>query len=126
MKVDIDGLSDAIMEGLTEYKDVLNDDMKKAVRKSSRKVKSEIKKNAPVGVTGKYKKSWSTKKVKESSNALSLTVHSKNRYQLAHLLEYGHAKRGGGRTRGKEHIKPAEDMGVKLLEEEIIRSIKNG
>ncbi len=126
MKVDIDGLTEAIMDGLTEYKDILNDDVKKAVKKSARKVKSEIKKNAPVGVTGKYKKSWSTKKVKESSNAFSLSVHSKNRYQLAHLLEYGHAKRGGGRTRGKEHIKPAEDMGVKLLEEEIIRSIKNG
>ncbi len=126
MKVKIDELSETIMEGLVEYKDVINEDMKKAVKKSARKVKSEIKKNAPVGATGRYKKSWSIKKIKESSNALSVSVHSKDRYSLAHLLEYGHAKRGGGRTRAKAHIKPAEDMGVKMLEEQIIRSIKNG
>ena len=48
--------------------------------------------------TGKYAKSWSTKKTKENSHSLEMTVHSKNRYQLAHLLEKGYAKRGGGRV----------------------------
>jgi hypothetical protein len=63
-----------------------------------------------------YAKSWTTKKMAENSHTLQMTVHSKNRYQLAHLLENGHAKRGGGRVEGKPHIAPAEKNGELLLE----------
>ena len=57
------------------------------------------------------KKSWRTKKTAETSNSLTVTVYSKDRYQIAHLLEHGHAKRGGGRVAEKEHIAPAEKNG---------------
>ena len=62
-----------------------------------------------------YAKSWATKKVTENSHSLQMTVHSKNRYQLAHLLEKGHAKRNGGRVAGRPHIAPAEENGAELL-----------
>ncbi|MCQ4931437.1 HK97 gp10 family phage protein, partial [[Eubacterium] rectale] len=50
----------------------------------------------------------------------------KNRYQIAHLLEHGHAKRGGGRVAARPHIAPAEENGIQQLEEEIERGIRNG
>ena len=111
----IDNLAEEIMQGLQEYADLADTAMKKAVRKSATQVKNEISANAPKD-TGAYAKSWATKKTGENSHSLEMTVHSKNRYQLAHLLEKGHAKRGGGRVSGKTHIAPAEENGVQLFE----------
>lgn len=114
-----------IMEGLTEYAELATADMKKAVKNAGTSVKKEIQQNAPSD-TGAYAKSWTIKTEKETSDSLQLIVHSKNRYQLAHLLEHGHAKRGGGRVAGKAHIAPAEEKAVRQLEEEIERSLQNG
>lgn len=124
-KIGIDKLAGEVSEILDEYADTTAEGVKKAVRKTSKAVKEEIKAGAPVQ-TGDYQKSWAVKKIKENSNALVVTVHSKNRYQLAHLLEHGHAKRGGGRTRAISHIAPAESNGERMLEDEIKRSIKHG
>ena len=116
--VSIDEMADAIMEGLTEYASLATDDMKKAVRKAGNTARKEIAANAPKDTVA-YGKSWSVKTTKEHSNALEVTVHSKNRYQLAHLLEHGHAKRGGGRVSAQPHIAPAEETAAEQLEREI-------
>ena len=123
--VSIDDLADAVMEELTEYNKLAEETMKKAVTKAGQTVRKEIQAGAPVK-SGKYAKSWRTKKTKESSRALEVTVYSPSRYMLAHLLEHGHAKRGGGRTRAFPHIAPAEEAGEKQLEQDIIRGLSNG
>lgn len=122
-KCRIDELAITVMEGLEEYASLANSTMKESVQKAAKTAKKEIEANAPVD-TGAYKKSWAIKKTKESANTLECTVHSKNRYQLAHLLEHGHAKRGGGRVEGKPHIAPAEQKAIKQLEEDIERGLK--
>ena len=119
----IDNLAEEIMQGLQEYADLADTAMKKAVRKSATQVKNEISANAPKD-TGKYAKSWAVKTQKETSNSLELVVHSKNRYQLAHLLEFGHAKRGGGRVAARPHIAPAEEKAIDTLEREIEKALK--
>ena len=119
----IDDMADEIMRGLTEYADLADSAMKAAVKKTATSVKKEISANAPKR-TGRYAKSWTTKKTKENSHSLEMTVHSKNRYQIAHLLEHGHAKRGGGRVAAIPHIAPAEANGEVLLTELIEKALK--
>lgn len=124
-KVSIGNMADAIMKELNDYAEATSDGVKSAVTKAAKVVKTEIQASAPTR-TGAYKKSWATKNTAESSNKLEITVYSRNRYQLAHLLEHGHAKRGGGRVAARPHIASAEQSGIEQLEQEIERCIRNG
>lgn len=119
----VDDLANLVMDGLREYSELADTAMKKAVRKTAASVKKEISENAPKR-TGKYAKSWTAKKTKENSHSLEMTVHSKERYQIAHLLEKGHAKRNGGRVAAIPHIAPAEENGADLLESLIRKELK--
>ena len=124
-KVSIDGLADAVMEELEEYNKLATETMKTAVDRAGKTVRDEIKSSAPVR-SGRYAKSWTTKRTRESSTALEVTVYSPSRYMLAHLLENGHAKRGGGRVRAIPHIAPAETSGEEQLEQDIMRGLRDG
>lgn len=122
--VKIDDMVDEIMKGLEEYASLAGDTLKDAVKKAGDTAKKEVKENAPKR-TGAYKKSWTVKKIKETSNSLELVVHSKSKYQLTHLLENGHTTRNGGRTKAMPHIKPAEEKAVKQLQEDIVKGLNN-
>lgn len=121
-RVTVDEMADAIMEGLLEYAQLATDVMKDCVKKAGNTVKKEVQAGAPVK-TRQYQKSWAVKRQKETGNTLEVVVHSRNRYQLTHLLEKGHAKRGGGRVRAIPHIEPAEEKGIRELEEGIRRGL---
>ena len=124
-KVSIDQMASVIMDGLKEYADLATDDLNAAVKKTGSEVRKQIQSTAPKA-SGKYSKSWSVKTTKESSNGMEVTVYSRNRYQLAHLLEFGHAKRGGGRVAARPHIAAAEQAGIESFEQAIERSLRNG
>lgn len=121
--IPVDQLASEVMKGLEEYAELATDVMKKEVQETGKVVKQQIEQTAP-RKSGRYAKSWAVKKTAETSSTLEVTVHSRNRYMLTHLLENGHAKRGGGRVRAIPHIAPAEEMGIKELEERIERALQ--
>ena len=123
--VSIDEMDNAIMEELEKYADLAADELKAAVKETAASVRKDIQAGAPVD-TGKYKKSWSVKNVHEDAESIELVVHSRNRYQIAHLLEHGHAKRGGGRVAAKPHIASAEQRGNEKLMQTIEQKLKGG
>ena len=122
-RVKVNGLADAIKDTLKEYADVSSEKVKTAVKEAGKTVKKEIEMSAPKD-TGDYSKSWAVKNVRETASSLEVAVHSKSHYQLAHLLEFGHAKRGGGRVSGKVHIASAEAKGIAQFETDIEKALK--
>ena len=122
--ISIDEMAKAVVENLDKYKNLAADELKKAVKSAAKTVISEIKEHAPVK-TGTYAKSWKSKTTSENASSISITVHSPKRYMLAHLLEKGHAKRGGGRVKAFPHIAPAEEKGAEQLERDIKAALKH-
>ena len=121
--IKIDQLAEAVNKELEDYSKLTAVSMKAAVTKAGNSVRKDIGANAPVK-SGRYAKSWRTKKTKESSTKLEVTVYSPTRYMLAHLLEHGHAKRGGGRVKAIPHIAPAEEAAEEQLMKDIEHLLK--
>ncbi len=121
-RVSIDQMADVIMDELNKFSETGIDEVKKAVKHGGKIVKEDINSSAPVR-TGKYAKSWSYRVTAEDSSSIQVTVYSPSRYMLAHLLEHGHAKRGGGRVRAIPHIAPAQDHAGQEIERELQRTL---
>lgn len=102
-------LSESIDEGTTEAVDTL-----KGVRTFA----------SDGHATGAYADSWT--KTTEMTKRLSVktTVHNEEHYQLTHLLEKGHAKQNGGRTRAFPHIAPANDKAQRDVFRKIEEKLK--
>ena len=120
--VSVDQLADAINAALQEYAALAAADMKKCIADAGKTVRKEIKSQAPKE-SGQYGKSWRVKKVAEDSQTVEYIVYSPRRYYLAHLLEHGHAKRGGGRVSARPHIAPAEEIGEEKLIQDLERAL---
>lgn len=124
-QIKIDKLSDVIMKELSDYSSMTNEKIKEMITDVSKETKKTIAANAPKR-SGKYAKSWAVKKVRETSNTLHVVVHSKNKYQLTHLLEFGHAKRNGGRVSARPHIESAEKQMIEQFESKVKEVLENG
>lgn len=121
-KIAIADLTRAVNDALTEYRDLTEEALKTAVTEVAKETKEIAKQGSP-SRSGKYKKGWATKKTVDSSGEISITVYNRAKPGLTHLLEKGHAKRGGGRVSGITHIATAEDYAVEELEAKIRKGL---
>ena len=112
-KVDIGGIADAITKELSGY------------TKEVAELLQNTRADAPVRY-GKYKKAMAIKKRYESDYEKRVTWYVKSPYhRLSHLLEKGHAKRGGGRVKAFPHIANNEEKAKKNFEERVKGVIQN-
>lgn len=103
----IDNMDAAIMDILNEYEEFTVQTVREATQKIAKEgVKALKSSSGAFGGSGKYARGWTST---SEGGRLDTTVTIHNRTPgLPHLLENGHAKRGGGRVAGRVHIAPVE------------------
>lgn len=120
MKADVSNFTQAIKDILDEYKDTVGDVLDETIKAVGKEAAKDISRNAP-RLSGEYARSW---KSENTGTRLSpeATVYS-TKPGLPHLLEKGHALRGGGRSREIPHISQVEEALPQMLEERIKRAL---
>lgn len=113
-KTKMTDFSVAVKEILDQYADELlsgSEDAIKAVAKTGvaeLRRKSPRSSGAPSFGQKHYANQWAVRDEITRLTAGAIIYNKAPTYRLAHLLENGHAKRGGGRTAAIPHIKPVE------------------
>lgn len=106
----IDRLAQEIQKEMGIYSEEVTQIVKRQADLVATEAVKELRDTSPKR-TGDYAKDWAKKTGYESTRTKRNTVYNKGHYQLTHLLENGHAKRGGGRVAGTVHIEPI-DTGI--------------
>lgn len=123
-KTSIDRLGAAIHDILAEYGDDVQENLSDAVKRVTKKGAQAVKSAArsTFGGTGEYAAGW-TSSTETGRLSAQGVIYNKDVPGLPHLLENGHANRDGGRTPGREHIKPVEETIVQEFEAEVKKGL---
>ena len=121
--VNITAIADSIAEIFADY----GDDVIQAVNGAAEEVAkscTEDLRTASPKQSGRYRKSWKYKRMSGTGGKAQVwVVYNEKHYRLTHLLENGHAKKGGGRVRAIKHIEPARDRAAELFEDKALEAI---
>lgn len=128
MGIKIDNLYKEVAKAMTEYSEGMSTEIKKIIENVAKETNETIKNH--IGFksrTGGYIKHFKIKTVFENEYGKRMVWYvASPDYRLTHLLEYGHAKRNGGRTRAYPHIKYGADFAAKNTMERIEELIRDG
>jgi uncharacterized protein (DUF111 family) len=124
--ISIDDLADAITDAVREYTEDVAEAIDREVDEVAIEVLKEVRTNHGYeDRTGDYTKQFRITK-QDRPGQTRRVIWNKKHYRRVHLLEFGHAKRGGGRVRAFPHLRPAYDKYGAKLPERIKRIILNG
>ena len=111
-------LSSEITKLLREYTTDVEEGLEQAKAQVAKETAELLRRTSP-RKTGSYAKGW-----RAGRQGRAAVVYNATDYQLTHLLEKGHAKRGGGRVPGIPHIGPAEEYAIQRFEDEVYKVIQ--
>lgn len=117
--------SDYIGEMLQQYSVDVVRAMEASIDEVAREAVKKLRAESPRN-SGEYAKGW-TVTFEKGRLKKGAIIHGKSgTYQIAHLLEHGHALRQGGRTRAQVHIAPVEQWAISEVHERTVRRLEAG
>lgn len=123
--IKIGDLANAIADTLSDYTEEVAEGVKAAADETMEELVANTKNDAPKR-SGRYKKAIASKVSFENNFEKRVTWYVKKPYYaLSHLLEKGHAKRGGGRVKAYPHIAKNEEKAKAAFEERVKEVIRN-
>mgnify|MGYP001015731173 FL=1 len=125
-KISVDKLAAEIARELSKYSQKVVEKVNISSERIGKEAVKQLKRTSPKR-TGEYAKSRTMTTETAVGQPHRRIIHVKApHYRLTHLLEYGHAKVGGGRVEGKPHIRPAEEMVIQEFVREVEEAIEHG
>lgn len=122
MSIDIEQLAREITDGLQSFNqnvvETVNGEIETVTKKGLRALKDLSPKHR-----GEYAKGWKIKKENFIGECNKNILYNEEHYRLTHLLEHGHVKQNGGRTRKFPHIKKVEDEVIETLERKVVSAL---
>lgn len=128
-KITIDSFADTVSKMLEEYAEEVSENLEEATKTVTQKG-AQLLRNQSLSTfggnshlsKGRYGTGW-TYKVEKSRVGVSGVIYNSKYPGLPHLLENGHAKRGGGFVPGRTHIAPVEEQVIELYESEVVSKL---
>lgn len=126
VKTAVSGFSAAVVDALTNYTEEVRVGLDKAAKDTAKETVRRLRAGGSYqgGENSGYNRGWTTK-VTEGIGGVEVIIHNAKAPGLTHLLEKGHAKPGGGRTRAFPHIAPAEEEAVEKFKKRVEEVIRN-
>ena len=118
--ISIDDFADEIASELEAYSQELQENFDEAVDIVGKECVDNLKESSPAQ-TGEYAKGWRRKKYKHRQ-----VVYNGKKPWATAPLEYGHAKKGGGRVEAVPHIKKCEEIAQEDLENLFVSIVSEG
>ena len=113
----IDTLAKDVQKILKKYGNDVSENLTEITKAVTRKGAAALRSQSASVVGGRYPGGW-TSQVEVSRLGAEGVIYNR-RPGLPHLLEYGHAKRNGGRTAARTHIKPVEEELIEQFEQQV-------
>lgn len=120
-RIQIEQMANVIAQEMQQYTSVVADELKTSIKDTAKESQKELKQTSPKRKgKGNYAKGWRSAVIFQNSMGIQVTLYNQN-YRLPHLLEKGHARRGGGdRVPAIVHIAPVEEK----IPERIIQKLR--
>ena len=119
-------LGAAISQGLELYADDVAERVNDCGRVAVKKLVKLTKGSAPVGATGEFKRSITSREDDASHGMKKFTWYVRPpNHRLTHLLVHGHVTPTGGRTKASPFLQNALDQVLPEYEHDIEEAVKN-